>query len=259
MTRLHQQTADCADFDVLPGRRDRPSFRVLLPEWIRGEGVKHTGFFHVIPGTWIQQERGVSGHYTVADQLSVGVRIEPEETSINVSLTVKNVGESEIAAVWTNVCASVNHLPGTPGWSDERFIPGVSLDRAAQGRYWFEVLTPRRLFAFTGSGWIPMHPCPDRPDAASVPLYSFAPSPAADARACAVESPDGGLWFFQQWNTPCRWCAPCPGNACMHLEPFLAERLPAGATASVCGRIGIHEGDRTLLENLLRCPPSAGE
>lgn len=257
MTTLHQQNPHCADFDVLLGHR-RPSFRVLLPEGILGEGVTYSGLLHVIPGTWRKQKRGVSGCFMVADQLSIGVEVATKETEVHVILTVRNAGESELAAVRAEVCAAVHHLPGEPGWCNERFIPvafGAPLDRIAQGRYWFEVLTPHRLFAFTGRDWLPMHPCPDHPDATAVPLYSFVPSPTADACACAVESADGGLWFFQQWNTPCQWCAPFPGNACMHMVPFLAERLPVGATASMRGRIGMHEGDRNSLENRLRLFP----
>jgi len=97
-----------------------------------------------------------------------------------------------------------------------------------------------------------MHPTPDAPDSTKVPLYSFTPSPEVDARACAAESADGGFWFFQWWDTPCRWCAPFPGNACMHLEPFVAERLPMGESAGIRGRIGMHEGDRASLEEMLR-------
>lgn len=237
---------------MLLGQQDSPAFRVLLPEWIRGRGVRHTGLLHVIPGTWHKQGPALDGHFTVADQLKVGVQIENKATTIRVVLTVINIGPSEIADIWGNVCAGVNHLPGEPGWSNGRFIPGLPLDRAAQGRYWFDVLTPGRLAAFTGRSWIAMHPCPDHPAASQAPASSFTPSPTADVCACAVESPDGGLWFFQQWNTPCRWCTPCPGNACMHLDPFLAERLPAGAMSGIRGQIDLHAGDRSSLEKMLR-------
>jgi len=47
-------------------------------------------------------------------------------------------------------------------------------------------------------------------------------------------------------------CAPFPGNACKHLEPFVAERLPMGESASVNGRIGMHEGYRASLKKALR-------
>jgi len=253
VTRLHAQTANCADFDVfLNGDDTAPSFRVLLPEWVRGEGVEHTGAFHVIPGEWRGDEFGLSGQFTVGGQLEIGVRVNTEPSAFGVTLTVRNVGESAISHVWANICAGVTHLPGEPGWSNARFIPGVPLDRTEQGRYWYDVLTPRRLVAFTRRGWIPMHPTPDAPDSTKVPLYSFTPSQVPEASACAVESADGGLWFYQWWDAPCLWCAPFPGNACMHLEPFVAERLVAGETASIRGRIGMHEGDRASLEGMLR-------
>jgi len=38
----------------------------------------------------------------------------------------------------------------------------------------------------------------------------------------------------------------------MHLEPFVAERLPMGESASVNGRIGMHEGYRASLKKALR-------
>jgi hypothetical protein len=258
MTRVHQQTEGCSDFDVLLGDQGTPSFRVLLPEWIHGEGITYRGLLHIIPGCWQGHGQGARGHFAVAGQVGVDVQIDTEETGIRVALTVANTGECDIADVWANVCAALNHLPGEPGWCNRDFLPTVGLDRAAQGRYWYEVLTPTRLLALGTRGWVPMHPNPDKPDASAVALYSFSPSKTADARACAVESPAGGLWFFQSWDTPCRWCTPCPGNACMHLEPFLAERLQAGAAARIRGRIGFHQGDRASLEEVLCRSPMRG-
>jgi len=226
---------------------------VLLPEWIHGRGIIHDGLLHVIPGSWRDTDRGTQGRFMVAGQLAIDVQIETSETGIQVVLGVTNAGSSEITDVWANICTPVNHLPGSPGWSNADFIPAaVPLDRALQGRFWFEVLTPTRLSTLTESGWVPMHPCPDRPDASSVPLYSFVPSVSADAWACALESPAAGLWFYQAWDTPCRWCTPCPGNACMHLEPFVAERLLPGTRAAIRGWVGMHHGDRPSLRAALR-------
>lgn len=255
MTTLHQQTDSCSDFDVLLDNDSAPSFRVLLPEWIHGGGITYSGHLHVIPGSWQGHGHGVYGHFAVADQFAVNVQIGTRETEIQVKLTVTNTGHSAITDVWANVCASLNHLPGSPGWSNRSFLASVALDRAAQGFYWYEVLTPKRLFAIGAKGWVPMHPSPDNPDACMVPLYCFTPSQTADTRACVVESPEGDLWFFQKWDTPCHWCTPCPGNACMHLVPFLAERLEVGAATAIQGRIGIHHGDRASLEGMLRLPP----
>lgn len=258
MTRIHQQTAGCADFDVLLGDEHGPSFRVLLPEWIRARGLQYDGLLHVIPGTWQEKNGGMAGRFTVGGQLDVEVRIETRESDILIDLTVENTGDLDLSDVWANVCTSANHLPGSPNWSNGDLLPAVPLDRAVQGRYWFEVLTPKRLFALTAEGWGPMHPCPDRPDASAVPLYGFTPSLTADACACAVESPAGGVWLFQAWRTSCRWCSPCPGNACMHLEPFLAERVQPGAKGSISGRVGIHRGDRLSLAGGIRSWCAAG-
>lgn len=245
--RLHQQTPDCADFDIILTGESSPAFRVLLPEWIRGQGVNYQGLCHVIPGVWHEVKHGIAGHYFVGAQLEISMEIETRETEILVDFRLKNNSLSDIQDIWANVCTAVNHLPGNPGWSNDTFLPSVPLDRAVQGRYWFETVTPKRLFAFTARGWLPMHPCPDRPDASSVPLYSFVPSSIADTKGCAIESPSGGIWCFQAWNTMLRYCTPCPGNACMHLEPFLAKVLAPCQTVDIRGLVGIHRGERNSL------------
>ena len=170
--KLYQQTPNCSDFDVIITKSEGPSFRVLLPEWIRGVGVQYQGLCHTIPGIWHETERGMHGVYEIAEQLRVGVEIETKHTEILVKLGVKNRGNSHIQDMWLNVCTSVNHLPGDPGWSNSNFLPSLPLDRTIQGRYWYEHVTPHHLLALTSTGWIPMHPYPDSPDANNVPLYS---------------------------------------------------------------------------------------
>ena len=241
--RLHQQTPDCADFDVTLEGGTGPSFRLLLPEWLRGEGIEYQGLLHVIPGTWRVQDRVVEGCFAAGEQIKISVRLEPGAGDILIELAVCNQGAQKIADVWANVCASVNHLPGDPGWSNDRFLPSVPLDRTVQGRYWYEKVAPRGLRALTAKGWVNMHPHPDRPDADQVPLYNFAPSAGTGARACAVPSAEGQEYCFQAWDAPCRYCAPSPGNACMHLEPFVAEVVEPGAVARIRGLAGIHVGD----------------
>ncbi|NLG52188.1 MAG: hypothetical protein GX552_18920 [Chloroflexi bacterium] len=246
-----QQTAGCSDFDItLPGDT-APSFRVLLPEWLRAVGLDYHGLFHTIPGRWEPWGEGVQGQITVMDTVAVGVRLLAHARHVDVTLSVQNIGSRTLTDVWANVCTSVNHLPGSPGWCNWTFMPHLDPDRFLQGRYWYEQVTPRGLRALTDEGWVPMHPQPDQPNADSVPLYSFVPSAQANARACAVCPPEGGLFLFQAWASPCRYCAPCPGNACMHLEPFLAETLPPGDVATIRGAVGLYAGDLPSLASHL--------
>jgi len=245
--RFAQQTAGCSDFDItLPGETV-PSFRLLLPEWLQAVGLDYHGLFHTIPGRWTSWEQGVEGQFTVMDTVAVGVRLLAQAHRVDITLSVQNISARTLTDVWANICTSVNHLPGTPGWYNQAFVPHLAPDRSLQGRYWYEQVTPQGLRALTDDGWVIMHPHPDQPDAASVPLYSFTPSTQANARACAVCPPEGGLFLFQAWATRCRYCAPCPGNACMHLEPLLAEALLPGEVASIRGAVGLFRGSFTTL------------
>jgi hypothetical protein len=97
-----------------------------------------------------------------------------------------------------------------------------------------------------------MHPNPEHPEADAAAPYGAKWSSRAEAFACAAEAPAGGLLFFQAWAAPCRWLQPFPGNACMHLEPIVAESLASGESAEIRGLIGMHEGSRQLLEDRLR-------
>jgi len=252
MAQLHQQVPPCADFDVLLAGQQTPSFRVLVPERILGHGVTCHDFFHTIPGDW-RKDKGITrGSFAVADQFAIDVAIKPSQTGIGVVLGVTNRGQTEISDVRADICAGLNRLPGNPAWCNERFLPAIPLDRDAQGRYWYEKHTPKRLFVLTKSGWVAMHPCPDDPDADKIPPGEFRPSDACDTCACAVESADGGVWYFQAWDASCRRCPPRPASACMHIQPFIAERLLPGARAEIHGRFGMHHGNRQSLEAMLR-------
>lgn len=250
---LRQPTPNCSDFDVVLVESEGPAFRVLLPEHVRGDGLNLDKgcHYHIIPGVWQDTDAGVQGRFDVGGSLAVGVDIASEDKAIFVSLTVTNRQETAIRNVFAEVCASVNRMPDEPNWCNRQFLPGLPLDRFLQGRHWYERLTPQGLSALTPAGWIPMHPHPDDPDADQVPLYSPARSGTTDARACAVPSPDGGLLFFQAWNVGCEYVAPFPGNACMHLSPFLGPVLAPGASLTIHGLIGMHEGDRDSLARRL--------
>jgi len=252
--KLRQQTPHCADFDVFPDGEDAPLFRVLLPELITADGLgqQDCPLFHTIPGRWEVQSDGVEGTFVTPHSLAVSVSVRFQLSEIAVALTVRNETPQTLTSVEGNICVSPNHLPGAPGWYNPRFIPEMAPDRDAQGRRWYAELSPGRLQALTGAGWVEMHAHPDNPDPDTMPHYSFAPSPRADTVACAAPSLDGTSFLFQAWSCPCRFIAPFPGNACMHLLPKMADALPPGAKATIHGLVGIHDGDRGALEAHIR-------
>jgi hypothetical protein len=206
---------------------------------------------HMMPAAWTARPDGLDGVIQSGQTLLISVSATTAGTELQVSLRVKNLLATEIGDVRADICSAVSHLPGSPDWLNPRFLPGVPLDRGVAGRVWFEKITPKGLFALTGAGWTPAHPRPDSPDAASVPLYSFLRSPKVEAVACAARSPDGRRWFYQGWNVLSRWCTPCPGNSCMHLDPVLAKKLAPGAEAEARGVVGMFDGDRDALTEML--------
>ena len=246
---LHQQSPDCSDFDFTPAGSAGPAFRLLLPEHVSGAGLK-TKYLHTVPGTWTRAGNGTRGRFCVDERIEIGIEILTTNAEAVITMTVTNKTDDSMTGVSANVCAAVNHTPGEsePEWSNPAFVPeSVSLDRYAQGDYWFEQFTPQRLFALTNRGWVHMHPAPDNPLGLDRPRYAFEPSAEACARACAVESRDRTCWFYQAWDAPCRYCTPCAGNACMHLVVDLSPSLAPGEAVSVRGRTGLHKGDRDAL------------
>lgn len=253
--------------DIIAVLDNRPAFKVLLPENILVNGQWYNQsvsdplsiYFHVVPGTWNVTDQGIEGRYTVKD-IDITVSLDKGGSEIYVTLTVTNTGDEELRDIWANICMALHALPGSgpdnPGWINTEFLSdSVPLDRTLQGRYWFENVTPIGLLALTDNkGWVAMHPYPENPDADAVELYSFSPSEKANARACAVRSLDGQSYCFQAWNSPCRYCTPCPGSACMHLHPFLAEVLKPNTSTSISGIIGVYYGGelRSLRERIDR-------
>ncbi len=230
----------------LPGE-DSPAFRLVLPEIINAVGMERLAGTHMIPGTWSEKKGVMQGTVELGGRIKLDIEIRKGKTEFFAKLRVTNLLDHDISDVYLDVCASVNHLPGAPGWCNRKFMGDLPLDRDVQGRAWFEKISPHSLFALTDKGWVPMHPNPDKPDADSVPKYSFVSSETDDAVACAVQSLDGKTWFYQAWNTPCRYMTPCPGNACMHLEPLVAKKLSAGGSAEICIISGMHTGTRDAL------------
>jgi len=252
--RLVQQSPNCADFDVIPAGWQQPAFRLLLPEQISAEGSQplNVGGTHCIAGEWHATPAGIAGVYRVGEALEVSVELEGRESVVDIRMTIRNLTDDVLRNVRVFFCSGVDHLPGTPGWSNRMFIPpDVPLDRSAQGRYWFEQLTPRRLRALRPQGWTTMHPSPEAPSRDPGPVYNFAPSVTDDTVACAVQSLDGAWLLYQAWDRPGQHATPCRGNACMHLHPLAAESIEPGATAVLRGRSGLFQGDWDSLRDAI--------
>lgn len=240
---LVQQTPNRSDFDVVLEGNATPSFRMLLPECVLAQGEPLVEGTHVLPGEWEVVGDSAHGTFDTPGMLGARVCLEGQGQAVAVSITIRNRRSQALADVRVAVCVSPNHLPGAPDWCNTDFLPGLTLDRDVQGRHWFEKVTPAGLKALIGTEWVGMHPCPEAARADDVPKYSFQLSETDDACACAVASADGRLLLFQAWAAPCFYCAPFPGNACMHLLPLVAEHLEPGEAATVRGIIGMFPGN----------------
>ena len=250
---LVQQTPSCSDFDVtLPGK-EAPAFRVLLPEHISWDEDEKLSGLHTFPGQWVETTDHLSGAFVCDGSFEISVIIDPKETEILIEMEIRNLTRGTCQDLRANICASVNHLPGEPGWSNRDFVPdSVPLNRDLQGRYWYEEATPQSLKAWTGASWVLMHAFPDRSNANTVDRYFFKAGELDNAYACAVESRDGKKLFYQAWNAPCLYWSPFPGNACTHLLPRVASSLEPGRTARVKGMVGVFSGNRSELAQQIR-------
>lgn len=245
--KLHQQSPGCADIDVTLSGDDSPDFRLLLPEHIYADGYAGPRHLHTISGAWERQFGLLGGRYTVPHAFEVAVLVIPNRDEVRVSLTIMNIADHPVEAVFVEICAGMNHLPGNPGWSNRRFLGEHALDRAEQGRVWFDEIAPNRLVALTADGaWIPMHPNPTSPHLAE--SMCFIASDEVNARAVALESSEEpNRIFFQSWGNYGRWVTPAPENACIHLRPYVADRLESGESATIHGVVGVFSGDRGAL------------
>ncbi len=251
--RLIQQTPACSDFDFVPAGWTKPAFRVLLPEHITADGQKPLQFVHTKRGQWRTSANELLGAFDVGKSYELIVRAKVHDNDVQIELTFRNLTQETLRNVRMLVCSATNHQPGTPAWSNPMFIPAeMKDDRDLQGRHWYRHVAPGRLFALRPQGWVATHPSPADPDPDKVPKYSFTPSPTADAIACAVESADGRWQFYQAWDKPSRYETPCPGNACMHLQPLVAEQLAPGSSVTLRGEVGLFAGNREELRKMLQ-------
>jgi hypothetical protein len=212
---------------------------------------------HTLEGHWRHRSDGLLGTYRVGETFEIEVDIESHGQYVGVTASFENLTPESLEGVRMVICSSVNHLPGKPDWSNRLFIPAeVPLDRDAQGRFWYQHLTPERLMALRPDEWVPTHPSPRNPDPDLVPRYSFVPSITGDTVAYAVQSLDGKSLLYQSWDHPCQHETPCPGNACMHLDVLVSECLEPGEKAVIVGRCGLFKGTwaslRSFIEENLR-------
>ena len=252
VTRLRQSSPGCSDISVIPAGWENPAYRLLLPEHIFSETGISFGGVHTILGRWNKVPGGILGKYSVGETFEISVDIKGLDTYVDIEVSIENLAPEDLTDVRMVICSSVNHLPGNPDWSNRLFIPDeVSEDRDAQGRYWYQHLTPDRLMALDPSGWFGTHPYPENPDPDLVPRYSFVESTTDDTLAYAVQSLDGKWIFYQAWDRPSRHATPCPGNACMHLHPLVSSRMGPGENGVVRGRCGMFQGDWEELYNFI--------
>lgn len=253
---ISQPHGPTGDLDVLI--EGKPSFRLLLPEFVAAEDERWPigdpqAFVHLIRGSWSRENGRLKGVTKVGSDLQLTVEVQPDDVHVLLHLKVTNVSDRTIKNVTANFCAGVNRLPATSPWSNRSIMPAdIALNRAAQGRYWYEKITPRGLQAWNGRAWFPVHLRPRDPDASKVEPYAAKRSAVPDTRACAVPSLDGKSLFYLSWNVPCFTVAPFHGNACMHLLPRVAPTLAPGESATIVGAAGIFRGSRDELAAKLR-------
>ncbi len=250
--RLIQQTPACSDFDVVLRNGEAPAYRVLVPERLLARNLGSTTLLHVVPGHWRKRGEMLAGRFDHPNGIELSVQLVPMDTSMQVTLRIRNAGGVDLLDVWADICAGVNHLPGSPGWCNRSFMSDLPLDRTLQGRYWYESITPHGLKALVGCRWVEIHPSPREPRADAVPLYFSSPGDEPNAQACACQAPSKDIIFFQSWKGPTKYVAPFPGNACMHMQPFMDQRIERGSTASIAGMVGMHKGSFRSLSRFLQ-------
>jgi len=247
---LRQPGGPTSDIDVI--EREVPIFRILVPEHLTAEDAHgpvydDRTFIHVVKGQWTSEHGRLRGAVKLSGDLDLGITLEPRARGVLMSLAVTNLSDRDLLNVRANVCSGVSRLPDKTPWSNRAFIPpSVPLDRGKQGQYWYEQLTRTSLQAWLPDrGWIRMNVEP--PGSKQRDLYAAVQSSTDAARLCAVESLDRKSLFFQGWKARCYYLSPFRGNACMHLLPLVAARLPARQTATIRGAVGIYDGSRSDL------------
>ncbi len=235
------------DVDVILPGTSSPACRLLLPEIIYGEGLKEIRSVHTYEADWNESGTELQGSLLLDQGVECDLWLKPAPEGVLIKISIINRSQNTYRNVRVDICAALTHLPNTDNmdWSNRDFLPvSVPLDRDLQGRYWYSVVTPGRLKAWTPDrDWIVMHLKSENPEPDSENLYWHALSPTDNSMGCAVISSDKEKFFYQVWKTEhSRHQSPFAGNACMHLVPQVAKELPPGKTATIEGKAGFYEG-----------------
>jgi len=247
LARLILNNGNRYDLEVILPGKSVPACRLLLPEHIYAEGLEELSIVHTLAAEWEESGDELQGSLVLDQGVECGLWLKPTSEGVSMKISIKNRSQNTYRNVRVNICAGLSHLPNAINidWANRDFLPdSVPLDRDLQGKYWYSMVTPKRLKAWTpNKDWIVMHLKPENPEPDSENLYWHALSQTDNSMGCAVISSDGEKLFYQVWKTEhSRHQSPFAGNACMHLIPQVAEELPPGKTATIEGKAGIFEG-----------------
>lgn len=235
---VEQEMEGRSDFDFVLPNGATPSFRLLAPEILFMDGIR-LDKIHTIPGTQVRRADGLGVELSIPGKAFTRVRLRPQASWVDVEYSITNRDQKTWKNVAAEFCLGLDRLPShVRPWSNAEFFPSALLGRSALGAYWFSVLTPRRLECYSGAVWVPLHPRPDDPDPAKVPLYPTPPDKLLPASIVVLRARGSQPQFFMMWSKKGFARAPFPGNACMHLVPQLADQLKPGETATIRGRAG---------------------
>ncbi len=231
---------------ILPGKTF-PAFRLLLPEYIYTKELEDITKVHTYTASWQKSADEIQGVFSLDQGIECKLWLKPLKEGVLTRISIKNISQKTLSDVRINICAGINHLPNSSGadWCNRDFLPdSVPLERTAQGKYWYQMVTPERLKAWQpGEKWIFMHPHPENPYPDLDNLYLHEISQTDNYLGCAVMSTNGKKLFYMLWDTDyAQYQTPFAGNACMHLLPLIAKELKPGKTATIEGKVGIFEG-----------------
>jgi hypothetical protein len=228
-----------------PGSGAGPLFSLLLPEFIRNDGVNIIpvdkrpvrSYMHMQPSKWEDLGRGRwRMTQTHPGYLTYEVSLTPKQDALYLGWRLRNDTQGPWRRVTGNFCSATGWLPFIPpgGWRNADFQPGpppapaTSPGRAQQTKgmvkRWLNDLLRKNVWVHTPTGW---RPYPDGKKDMDVALI-------------ACRSLDGKKLFAQAWDQPAQ---PSHGpHLCIHLVPMVAEELRPGQWACARGAIYLIEG-----------------
>ena len=242
--RFAQEVEGSVDFDFLLDGKSTPACRILAPEQLAVEGRdlgKEVGerVLHTTPGKLTRRGDTVTVERSYPGAFSYRLELRPRATYFDLTFLVRNLGNREWRDLKADFCLGLSRLPSrSRPWSNEVFFRSVPPDRTEQGALWYSHITPKRLMYYWRGQWHGLHPNPLDPDPKKVPLYNAAFSNPKPARIVALQPEAGQQVFFLMFDTESSAREPFPGNACMHLDPLMANRVKPGESAVIKGKAG---------------------